>query len=230
MRILTRRALQLVLVAGLAAPSLASADPIQITSGFVRVGGIDPRAQFAFEGEDFSLAGFAQAFNSTMSLCFPCAPGTTMDLGGAFNGPDALGSGVVDGVVYPQLFFNGMTGTFSSPSFQLSGDQALTVVRDFTFTGTITGYLLNPFVYGFTEPAFTKTLTGAGIARGEFSVNADRPPLFFARSLTYEFADTAPVPEPTTLLLVGTGAAIAAFRRRRSTRQGAAPTGAAAGE
>src|SRR5918993_4869569 len=214
MRIFSRRALQLVLLVALAAPSLVSADPIQITSGFVRVGGIDPRAQFAFEGEGFSVAGFAQAFNSTMSLCFPCAPGTTLDLGGAFHGPDALGSGVVDGIAYPTLFFNGMTGTFSSsPSFQVSGDQALTVIRNFTFTGEISGYLINPFVHGFTEPVFTKSLMGQGIVRGEFLVNADRPPLFFATSLNYEFADTAPVPEPTTLLLVGTGAALAASRR-----------------
>ena len=218
MRILPLRALPLALLTAVAAPSLAAADPIHITSGFVRAGTVDPRAQFAFEGEGFSVAGFAQAFTSTVSPCFPCPPGTTLDLGGAFQGPDALGSGVVDGVAYAELFFNGMTGTFSSPSFQVSGNQALTVVRDFTFTGTISGYLLNPFVHGFTEPAFTKTLTGAGIVRGEFLVNADQPPLFFATSLEYEFADTAPVPEPATLLLVGTGAAIAALRRRRSPR------------
>jgi hypothetical protein len=219
MRILTLRGLQLALLAALAGPSLAAADPIQITSGFVHAGAVDPRAQFAFEGEGFSLAGFAEAFSSTLSLaCVPCAPGTTLDLGGAFHGPDAAGSGVVDGVAYSEIFLNGMTGTFSSPSFQISGDQALTMTRNFTFTGTISGYLLNPSVHGLTEPAFTKTLTGQGIVRGEFLFNADETPLFFARGLQYEFRDTAPVPEPSTLLLVGTGAAAAVLRRRRSPR------------
>jgi hypothetical protein len=217
MRILTLRGLQLALFAGLLGPSLAAADPVPITSGFVHVGAIDPSAQFALTGEGFSLSGFAEAFSSTLSLgCVPCAPGTTLDLGGAFLGPDAAGSGVVDGVTYPEIFLDGMTGTFSSPSFQISGDQALTITRNFTFTGTISGYLLNPSVHGFTEPAFTKALTGQGMARGEFLFNADESPLFFAHALQYEFINAAPVPEPTTLLLVGTGAAMAALRRRRS--------------
>jgi hypothetical protein len=73
-------------------------------------------------------------------------------------------------------------------------------------------------VHGFTEPAFTKTLTGQGIVRGTFLVNADETPLFFARDLQYEFTDAAPVPERATLLLFGTGAAMAALRRRRSRR------------
>jgi len=220
MRTLTLRRLQLALLAVLAGPPLAAADPIQITSGFVHAGVFDPSAQFAFEGEGFSLAGFAEAFSSTLSLaCLPCAPGTTLDLGGAFHRTDAAGSGVVDGVAYSEIFLDGMTGTFSSPSFQISGDQALTMTRNFTFTGTISGYLLNPWFHGLTEPAFTKTLTGQGIVRGEFLFNADDTPLFFAtRVLQYEFTDAAPVPEPSTLLLVGTGAAAAVLRRRRSPR------------
>jgi hypothetical protein len=219
MRALILRGLQLALLAIFVGPSLAAADPIRITSGFVHAGAVDPSAQFLLEGEGLSLAGFAQAFSSTLSLeCVPCAPGTTLNLGGTFHGPDAAGSGVVDGVAYSEIFLNGMTGTFSSPSFQISGDEALTIMRNFTFTGTISGYLLNPSVYGFTEPAFTKTLTGQGIVRGEFLFNADETPLFFARDLHYEFSDTAPVPEPATLLLFGTGAAMAVWRRRRSPR------------
>ena len=217
MRLLTRRGLRLALLMVLAGSSPAAADPIRITGGFVQAGAVDPRAQFALEGEGFSLAGFAEAFSSTLSLqCVPCAPGTRLDLGGAFHGPDAAGSGVVDGVTYSEVFLNGMTGTFSSPSFQISGAAARTVTQHFSFTGTISGYVLNPAVHGFTEPAFTKTLTGQGIVRGQFLFNADQTPLFSAANLRYSFTDPAPVPEPGTLLLVGAGAAVAALRRRRN--------------
>ena len=221
MRILMLRRLQLALLAALAGPSLAAADPVRITSGFVHAGTVDPRAQFALAGEGLSLAGFAEAFSSTLSLeCVPCAPGTTLDLAGAFEGPRAAGSGTVDGVTYSEIFLDGMTGTFSSPSFQIAGDQAVTIMRNFSFTGTISGYLLNPFVHGFTEPAFTKTLTGQGVVRAGFLFNADETPLFSATDLRYEFADAAPVPEPATLLLFGTGAAMAALRRRRMASGG----------
>jgi hypothetical protein len=219
MRTLARRGLQLALLAALVGPSVAAADPVRVTSGFVHAGAVDPSARFLFEGDGFSLAGFAEAFSSTLTLkCFPCAPGTTLDLGGEFHGPDAAGSGVVDGVTYPEIFLNGMTGTFSSPSFDISGDQAITIMRNFTFSGSVRGYLLNPFVHGFTEPVFTKSLTGQGTVRSEFLFNDDETPLFFATSLQYEFTDVAPVPEPATLLLVGSGAAVAAWRRRRRPR------------
>ena len=50
MRILTLRGLQLALFAGLVGPSLAAADPVPITSGFVHAGAVDPSAQFALRG------------------------------------------------------------------------------------------------------------------------------------------------------------------------------------
>ena len=76
MRILILRGLQLALLAVVAGPSVAAADPIRITSGFVRAGAVDPRAQFAFQGEDFSLAGFAQSLSSTLRVnASPAPPG-----------------------------------------------------------------------------------------------------------------------------------------------------------
>jgi hypothetical protein len=222
MHIRTRAGLlALVVAVTMALPRGAEAEPIRITSGHVAAEVVIGSARMVVNGDGFALDAFVEAYSSVLSLaCTPCAPGTTVSLGGSFEGPRAAGTAFVDGVAYSEIFLDGMTGTFSSPSFEISGTQNVTIVRPFTFSGTLSGYVLNPFVHGFTEPAFTKTLSGRGTAKATFLFNDTETPLFFAEDLRYDFAgDAAPVPEPATLLLFGTGATIAALlRRRRSSR------------
>jgi hypothetical protein len=203
----------------MALPGAVEADPIRITSGHVAAEVVGGSARMVVNGEGFALDAFVEAYNSVVSLaCTPCAPGTTVSLGGSFEGPRAAGSAFVDGVAYSEIFLDGMTGTFLSPSFEISGTQDVSISRPFTFSGTVSGYVLNPFVHGFTEPAFTKTLSGRGTATATFLFNDSETPLFFAEALRYDFAgDAAPVPEPSTLFLFGTGATIAVLLHRRGS-------------
>lgn len=123
----------------------------------------------------------------------------------------------VTGSVIPRFFFDGMTGTFAAPSFQLTGTEDITVAQPFSFTGQVSGYLINPFVAGFTEPAFTKSLSGQGVLRATFLFN-DVPETggeFSVQSLRYDFTAAEPTPEPGTLLLCAAGLGGLAARRRR---------------
>jgi hypothetical protein len=197
-------------------PRTAAADPVAITNGYFTAGTVDTSAQAMLNGDGFGLNAFIEAYISTLSLsCTPCAPGTTLDLGGSFEGPRASGSAFVDGVTYSEVFLDGMTGTFSSPAFVISGTDSVRVTRPFTFSAVVSGYLLDPFVYGITQPAFTKTLSGTGVASATFLFNDDETPLFFGTGLRYDFTNPGATPEPATLLLVATGVAIGALGRRR---------------
>jgi hypothetical protein len=127
----------------------------------------------------------------------------------------AAGSARVDGVDYPQIFADDIKGSFTTSSFQLTGNQTTTVRLPFTFSGDVRGYLQDPFVVGFTEPAFVKTLTGNGTASATFIFNNQEGPLFSVTDLRYDFGDSAPVPEPATFLLAGLGTAVLARKRAR---------------
>jgi hypothetical protein len=213
----------LALMSVVSAGSPAFAEPIVVTGGNLETRVSLGLARVLFEGEDFFMRIGVEGFRADLALdCAPCVPGSTVHLGGRFSFPRGSGSAVVDGVSYAQIFVDGMTGAFTSPSVQVDGTEAITIAAPFSFSGTVSGYILNPFIHGFTEPAFTKTLGGNGTASALFLFNnSAETPLFTATELRYDFGDAAPVPEPATLLLCGVGTAVLAARGRR--RRGEQP-------
>jgi hypothetical protein len=223
MRILSRStaaASLLAIAMAIALPRTAAAEPIAITSGNMETQIINGVARVLFEGDAFLLQLGVEGFRASIAMtCSPCTPGSTVDLGGAFDLPTASGRALVDGVTYPTIFADGMTGTFTTPSVQINGSTTTTVTLPFSFSGTVNGYLLDPFVHGLTEPAFTKMLTGRGTATATFAFTDEDGPLFSTNFVRYDFTDAAPVPEPATMLLCGLGCALLGVRRRKAHQE-----------
>ena len=199
------------------APSVASADPIEITSGFYTVlrfqgGG----SHFNLVGTNFVVTGGgAGPGSSGPASCIPCVPGEIIPMN-TIVGLERGGAAIVDGSFFPNLIFTGQLEISGDPLLLPNSMSNVVLIAPFTASGFIAGCLTSdPFC---EAPVFTTELTGSGVARIELTLflDAQGSPFFqFARA-TYVFG---PVPEPTSILLLTSGlAAIGAakLKRRRS--------------
>jgi hypothetical protein len=203
-------------------PSIARADPIVIRSGAVEVGERFTVRPFELSGDrGFSLTGVI-GNRGLDPVCggessFDCAPGAEASLEFNWSGLDFTGvDATLDGVTYREI------NTLSSDAFasiELSGS----VMLPSAAAGT--AILSAPFrmegLFSTIPPdgEFTNDeLVGAGTMTTTWTaVNNPNLPgprwaLAFSR---FDFADSAQVPEPGTLLLISAAAAAALARRRR---------------
>lgn len=174
----------------------AAADPIQITSGFLTVGGVQDlfsrgflRAiSFDFSTDEFQVAG-SESDGPPQQVLAP-------SLAGTWTWTPTGGSTELV-VLSSNLSVTATPGSAPSP-FLLSG--TLSVFDRLTgatlFSGTVFGS-------GTATWQFVTTPTGGSVVSG----------------VTYEFADVAPVPEPATVLLLAAGLAGVAARCRRSSHR-----------
>jgi hypothetical protein len=147
-----------------------------------------------------------------------CAPGDSLSIRASWSDHDLPGVGSFDGVSFPLGMGSTVEGSalvdFNGPMWiapAFTGTLTTTVVVPISFSG-----LIRPPTPEGQNPIFTP-LTGAGLATLTLSWNAPSEGWLLSRARYELMADEAPVPEPATFLLAGSGLALL-WRRRRPAR------------
>jgi len=213
-----------LLVGMSALPASARAETITITTGTLV--GEPAGARIHLEGSGLVLDGSGDVTGGRWDLggfCRgtpdACGPGSTASLLASWQDHDFPGSTTLNG----RSFTLGMqTSTQGSAFVEFSGSAPLplftgaervTVSAPFSFRGSI----LTPFdeLSGNSALVF---LTGRGTATLNMIWNTTAGGAWQFENALYQFSASDPVPEPATMLLVGSGlAALTVGRRARRT-------------
>ncbi len=223
MRNLARSLPLLLLFTTLFLAAEARAEHVVITSGSLShrnpVLNSFPGYSFNFAGANISASGSDERLGpggSAMS-CLPCAPGQTFATSSHITRfSTTFNTATYNGTTYTNVWYNGSSFDFIVEPVVIPFDapNAFTLTSAFTFNGILTGS-----VPPFAAPIFSMTVSGQGIATLSFAlINLNGNIGYGLTNIRYEFQPAA-VPEPATLLLLGTGLAGVAERMRRRRRQ-----------
>ncbi|MBA2527275.1 MAG: PEP-CTERM sorting domain-containing protein [Pyrinomonadaceae bacterium] len=203
----------LILIALLLLPASIKADTVAITGGTLTYSRVGPSA-FSLTGQGLVLNGQTSPLNPLVSLFSNgnISPGQTGSTGGSVDSQDSelqLANPVTVGSVPYSPGASLLVLSFSSSSYTapLGNFSGFIVVTPFALTaGIVEGYL---DVVGVGEPIFSSFLTGQGtttllflaLPTGQYRLESQS----FAFGQTVPGVTVTTIPEPVSMLLLGTG-------------------------
>ena len=210
----------------LATSTAAAADSFAVTSG---------RIVFDFEGDWFDLSGSGFSMSGRIPIvdppgpvgphhpvtfgnfCFPCQTGDVLDLSfetSAGEQPFGVGAATLFGTSHSEVFYLARFAASVEPlTIPATDALSLSIRQPFTFSGSIRGFA-DPT---YSTLAFTATIQGRGTAVTRYFRDADSGGFLPEEGqLAFTFDEPQPVPEPISVVLVGTGLVAIVVRRRRT--------------
>lgn len=211
----------LLLILGITLASPAAAEPIRVLGGMTYDAAVDsaPRIELFSTERGFSLSAVPDTPNFGPRCVGDCAPGDLVPITASWSDHTLHGMASLDGATFPLGMGSTVEGSalvafdgpmWTAPAF--TGAMTASVAVPITFSG-----LIRPPTPEGQNPLFIP-LIGGGLATLALAWNAPSEAWLLSGARYELTADPAPVPEPATLLLAGSGLAAAAWRRRRRQR------------
>ncbi len=205
----------IVFVALFIGPQPARADNVVITSGSISKGQTNS-VNFGLGGAGLFFSGHG---TSSAVFCSSCPGGSIVNASMPFVFENS-GQATINGIFYPSVFYSGSIVLSSSPITIPLDDSTLPldVTAAFTMSGNVNIYLNDPSLGDPGPPVFSSTLSGQGIVTLRLTsalVGGQR--LYDQRGVFYNFQPSE-VPEPATLLLLGSGVTGVIMKSRRKRK------------